>query len=327
MDIYKLHYPGHVNLDQEEHYPEHEKYDREVHYSLAIGFFDGLHKGHLAVINQAKKKAKELNIRTAIMTFDPHPSHLLGGGKNKVDYITSFEEKCELLHSMGIDTLFVVKFDQPLAALMPQEFIDVFIKGLGVQHVTAGFDFRFGSKGAGTMEMMAELSEGVFGTTIVGKVTDGEEEISSTRIRNLLSQGDVIGASLLLGRNFRTFGKVVDGEKKGRQLGFPTANVLPQKSVVLPANGVYAVRFLVDGQQYNGVCNVGVKPTFNNPDVKSAIVEVHVFDFDGDLYGKEVAVEWIEYIRAEKKFDSIDALIAQIEKDKKEAMTITSKAN
>lgn len=310
MEIYKLNYPAHVSTGKSEQ------------YSLAIGFFDGLHKGHQAVIQQAINKAEELNIRSAVMTFNPHPSHVLGGGKNKIGYITAFEEKIRLLKEMGVDTLFVVNFDKPLAGLSPEKFVDIFIKELGVRHVTAGFDYTFGSKGAGTMEKMTELSGGFYDTTVVGKVTDTDDKISSTRIRELLSNGNVEDASSLLGRQFRTIGIVVDGEKKGRQLGFPTANVLPPEGSILPANGVYAVHFIVEGKSYEGVCNVGVKPTFNNPDIQQAIVEVHVLDFNDDLYGKEVAVDWVKRIRDEKKFDSFDALIAQIAKDKDTAIEI-----
>ena len=310
MDVFKLDYPGNMSIENDEQ------------YSLAIGFFDGLHKGHQTVIGQAIDKAKASGIRSAVMTFDPHPSHILGDGKNKIGYITPFEEKKRLLRSMGVDTMFVVKFDKALAALQPAMFVDIFIRKLGVKHVTAGFDFTFGSKGAGTMEEMESLADGAYGTTIVGKVTDEDDKISSTRIRELLSQGNVEDAALLLGRDFRTIGTVMDGEKKGRQLGFPTANVCPPESSILPANGVYAVHFLVDGLSYDGVCNVGVKPTFNNPDIKSPIIEVHVLDFDGNLYGKEVAVDWIEHIRDEKKFESLDALIAQIGQDKMTAQKI-----
>lgn len=312
MEVYKLNYPGTITIENDNQ------------YSLAIGFFDGLHKGHQTVIGQAIEKAKALGIRSAVMTFDPHPSHILGGGKNKIGYITPFEEKKRLLRSMGVDTVFVVKFDKPLAALQPAMFIDIFIKKLGVKHVTAGFDYTFGSKGAGTMEEMANLADGAYGTTVIGKVTDEDDKISSTRIRELLSQGNVKDAALLLGRDFRTIGTVINGEQNGRKLGFPTANVGPPESSILPANGVYAVRFLVDGLSYDGVCNVGVKPTFNNPDIKGPMVEVHILDFDGDLYGKEVAVDWIEHIREEKKFDSLDALIAQIGQDKMTAGEILS---
>lgn len=310
MEIVKLGYPGNLPIEKGQH------------YSLAIGFFDGLHKGHHEVINRAKEKSKELNLRLAVMTFDPHPSHLFGDGNNKVGYITTFEEKSRILRSLGVDTLFVVKFDNPLSALQPVEFVNIFIKRLGIRHVTAGFDFTFGSKGAGTMQDMARLSDGEYGTTIVGEVSDKDDKISSTRIRKLLAKGDVKEASLLLGRNFRTIGLVVHGEKKGRELGFPTANIFPTEDSILPANGVYAVRFSFDTKTYNGVCNVGIKPTFNNPDIKSPMIEVHLLDFNADLYGKEVSVDWIEHIRNEQKFESLAALVTQIEKDKVTAAEI-----
>lgn len=310
MDIYKLHYPETITIDD------------DANYSLAIGFFDGLHRGHQTVINEAKRKAEELGIRSAVMTFDPHPSHLFGDGENKVGYITQYKEKARLLSAMGIDALFIVTFDWALASLSPKQFVDIFLKELHVLHVTAGFDFTFGSKGAGTMEQMAALSDGAFGTTVIEKVTDNEQKISSTRIRELLSKGNVEETELLLGRPFRTVGIVVDGEKRGRLLGFPTANVMPEKSTVLPANGVYAVRFNVDEQTYEGVCNVGVKPTFHDPSDRQAVVEVHVLDFTGDLYGKEAFVDWVGHIRPEQKFGSIDLLVEQIAKDKKSAQEI-----
>lgn len=310
MDIYKLKYPDNVSTENVQE------------YSLAIGFFDGLHKGHQTVISQAVEKAKSLGIRSAVMTFDPHPSHILGDGRNKIGYITPFEEKKRLLLALGVDVVFVVKFDMELASLAPAKFIDIFIKDLGVKHVTAGFDYTFGSKGAGTMEDMEILANDVYETTIVGKVTDEDNKISSTRIRELLSNGNVEDAAFLLGRDFRTIGTVVDGEKKGRQLGFPTANVLPPENSILPANGVYAVNFILDGLSYDGVCNVGIKPTFNNPDIKLPLVEVHLLDFTGDIYGKKVTVDWVKHIRAEKKFNSLDELIAQINEDKMTAKKI-----
>ncbi|MFC5603109.1 bifunctional riboflavin kinase/FAD synthetase [Sporosarcina koreensis] len=312
MEIYHLHYPSHTAVDD------------KGPFSLAIGFFDGLHKGHQTVINEAITKAEQLGIRTAVMTFDPHPSHLFGKGREKVGYITKYPEKSRLLEEMGVDTLFIVTFDWELASLSPERFIEIFIKGLGIKHVTAGFDFTFGSKGAGTMEQMAALSAGEYGTTIIEKVTDSVEKISSTRIRKLLSEGDVEKTASLLGRPFRTVGTVIDGEKRGRLLGFPTANVSIDEETILPANGVYAVLFSVDGQFYKGVCNVGVKPTFHDPDKMKPSVEVHVLDFNSDLYGKKVTVDWIARIRAEKKFGSVDELIQQIGKDKETAKQLLS---
>ena len=171
------------------------------------------------------------------------------------------------------------------------------------------------------LQKMNALSDGIFGTTIVDKVLEDGEKVSSTRIRELLLEGNVEETASLLNRPFRTVVIVVDGEKRGRLLGFPTANVLPAKDTVLPANGVYAVRFIVDGEALNGVCSVGVKPTFHEAGIPP-IVEVNVLDFEGDLYGKEVAVDWIKHLRKEDKFDSVDALIAQMVKDKQQAREI-----
>ncbi|WP_313234501.1 bifunctional riboflavin kinase/FAD synthetase [Sporosarcina ureae] len=311
MKIYRLRYPDSVNIRQ---------LDAS---SLAIGFFDGVHKGHQEVIRTAQKLADDLSIETAVMTFDPHPSQLFSG-KN-VGYITPIEEKVRVLESLGVDTLFIVSFDWELASLSPQRFIDIFIKKLGVKHVTAGFDFTFGSKGSGTMKDMQELSEGKYGTTIVSKVIfDQDNKVSSTAIRQQLSKGDVEAAAELLGRPFRTTGEVIHGEKRGRQLGFPTANIQTAEEHIVPANGVYAVRCLIEDTWYQGVCNMGVKPTFHDPEHRIPTAEVHLLDVNIDLYGKKMAIEWLHRIRSEQKFDSLDALKTQIGKDKQTAKDLLS---
>lgn len=313
MEIYHLTYPEKTSIDD------------KGPFSMALGFFDGLHTGHQTVIGEAVRKAKELGIRSAVMTFDPHPSHLFERGKNKVGYITQYDEKTRLLEEMGVDALFIVKFDWDLASLSPEQFIELFIKGLGVKHVTAGFDFTFGSKGSGTMEQMDSLAGGAYGTTTVEKVKDNDEKISSTRIRKLLAKGDVEKTAALLGRPFRTSGIVVHGEKRGRQLGFPTANISYNEDSIIPSIGVYAVRIEFAGNVYGGVCSVGKKPTFHDSGSMATTVEVHIIDFDDDIYGVEVKVDWITYIRGEVKFSSIDALIQQIGEDKEMARRILSK--
>ncbi|MDV6376670.1 riboflavin biosynthesis protein RibF [Sporosarcina sp. GW1-11] len=309
MEIYRLRYPDQVDIGQNHA------------YSLAIGFFDGVHKGHQAVIRSAKKTADDLAIQTAVMTFDPHPSQLFSD-KN-VGYITPIEEKVRLLQNLEVDVLFIVSFDWNLASLSPEQFIDVFIKGLGVKHVTAGFDFTFGVKGSGTMEDMSKLASGLYGTTTVSKVTfDETGKTSSTKIRELLSQGNVEAAATLLGRPFRTFGEVVHGEKRGRLLGFPTANIQTSEEHIVPANGVYAVQCLINDTWYKGVCNMGVKPTFHDPEHRRAIAEVHLLDATLDLYGQKVSIDWLHRIRSERKFDSFDALKEQIAKDKQIAIDL-----
>lgn len=309
MKVYRLRYPDQLQIE-----PGHD-------YSLAIGFFDGVHKGHQEVITTAARIADQLEIETAVMTFDPHPSQLFSG-KN-VGYITPLNEKLRLLEDLQVDALFIVSFDWDLASLSPQKFIDIFIKGLGVKHVTAGFDFTFGMKGSGTMRDMQALSDGMYGTTVIEKVTfDEDEKVSSTKVRKLLADGSVEEAAGLLGRPFRTFGEVIHGEKRGRQLGFPTANIHTQEEVIVPANGVYAVRCLIDGEWHAGVCNMGVKPTFHDPEHRLPTAEVHLLDANMDLYGKHVAIDWLYRIRSERKFDSLDALKVQIGKDKQTAMDL-----
>lgn len=310
MEIHRLKYPNDIIAYNDQG------------YSLAIGFFDGVHKGHQAVIKEAIHRAKQLNIPSAVMTFDPHPSHVIINGREKVQYLTQFDEKCRLLSAMGVNHLFLVEFNEELASLSPEEFIEKIILQLGVKHVTAGFDFRFGKRGAGTMEQMNALSGNAYGTTIIGKVVEHEEEISSTHIRHLIQAGEVDKVRLLLGRNLKMFGTVVDGDKRGREIGFPTANIEPEAFTIYPANGVYAVRLHMNDEVYDGVCNIGVKPTFNDPSKSERRAEVNIFDFNENIYGEQVAVEWVQKIRDERKFESITALTDQIGKDKEVAQQI-----
>ncbi|KYG89551.1 bifunctional riboflavin kinase/FMN adenylyltransferase [[Bacillus] sp. KCTC 13219] len=292
----------------------------EAAYSLAVGFFDGVHKGHQAVIEHAVCKAQELGIKSAVMTFDPHPTIVLGARNEQVFYITPLQQKLDTLKGLGVDTVFVVNFTSDFAKLSPEEFVQYFIRDLYVQHVTAGFDYSFGAFGKGDMRLMEELSNGDFGVTTIDKLSDCDEKISSTRIRKLLKEGDMEEVCMLLGRAFEVPGIVVHGDKRGRTLGFPTANVQSMAGCFIPATGVYAVQILVQNKWYNGVCNVGYKPTFKNPEEKQLSIEVHIFDFDKNIYGEEVVVGWYKRIRSERKFAGIDELITQIELDKQEAI-------
>ncbi|MCM3722149.1 riboflavin biosynthesis protein RibF [Solibacillus isronensis] len=289
-------------------------------YSLAIGFFDGVHKGHQAVIEAAKQKAEQLNIKSAVMTFDPHPSIVLGRRNEKVFYITPLPQKLDTLKKLNIDTVFVVNFTSDFAKLTPEEFIKYFIVDLNVQHVTAGFDFSFGAYGKGNMELMEQLSNGRYGVTAIEKQQDAVEKISSTRIRQALQDGEMEQARNLLGRAFEVPGIVVHGDKRGRTMGFPTANVQAMEGCYIPATGVYAVKILVQNKWYDGVCNVGYKPTFNNPEEKLLSIEVHILNFNKNIYGEEVVVGWYKRIRSERKFNGIEALIEQIELDKQQAI-------
>lgn len=307
MDVIHLKYPHQLKVT-------------EGPYSLALGFFDGVHRGHQAVINSAIATAKEKSYKSAVMTFDPHPSIVLGGRNEKVFYITPLQQKLDTLSTMDVDTVFVVNFTSDFAKLSPKAFVKHFILDLNVKHVTAGFDYSFGAFGKGDMELMRQLSGESFGVTVVDKYSDTSEKISSTRIRKALKDGNMEEARMLLGRAFEVPGIVVHGDKRGRTLGFPTANVQNMEGCFIPATGVYAVKILVQDEWFDGVCNVGYKPTFNNPDHKQLSIEVHIFNFDKNIYGEEVVVGWYHRIRSEKKFNGINELVAQIEKDKQAAI-------
>lgn len=287
--------------------------------SIALGSFDGVHLGHQKVIGEAIKVANQNGWSSAVMTFDPHPSIVLGGKTKKVDYLTSFESKVEQLANLGIDYLFIVDFTIEFAGLPPQEFVDTYLIGLNVKHVVAGFDYTYGKKAQGTAETLLEHSRGQYETTIIGKETFGGEKVSSTLIRSLINNGDMEKVPALLGRYYTIKGTVIHGDKRGRTIGFPTANVKQTSDVILPPLGVYAVRLFVNGKWYEGVCNLGTKPTFH-PEDKTASIEVHIFDFHQDIYGHSVKVEWHKRIRSEQKFNGIDELVAQIEKDKQTAL-------
>jgi riboflavin kinase / FMN adenylyltransferase len=287
--------------------------------AMALGYFDGVHLGHQKVILEAKKQAEQKGIRSAVMTFDPHPSVVLGKHQKHVQYITPLAEKVKIIEELGIDYLFIVHFTADFANLLPQEFIDQYVIDLNVKHVVAGFDFSYGRMGKGTMETLPFHSREKFMFTVVEKFTCGDEKVSSTRIRQYIKDGSTAELPELLGRYYTTAGIVVHGDKRGRTIGFPTANVDTKDEYILPPLGVYAVKIKIADNWYEGVCNVGYKPTFNKEALRIS-VEVHVFNFDHDIYGELVVIEWHQYLRKEQKFSGIQELVAQIERDKQNAI-------
>lgn len=291
---------------------------------MALGYFDGIHKGHQRVILSAKEIAEQNNWKSAVMTFDPHPSVVLSQKHKQVELITPLEDKKQLIEKMGIDYLFIVRFTSNFANLSPEEYVNQYITRLNVKHVVAGFDFSYGKFGKGTMETLSIHANRNFTCTTVEKIEinrhAGEEKVSSTLTRQLLASGNMTEVSQVLGRFYHTNGIVIHGEKRGRQIGFPTANIQLKSEYIIPKTGVYAVKLLVSGNWYNGVCNVGFKPTFKKEEDYSLTIEVHIIDFDHSIYGEEVTIEWHKRIRDEKKFNGIDQLKEQIEKDKQEAI-------
>jgi riboflavin kinase/FMN adenylyltransferase len=281
--------------------------------SIALGYFDGVHIGHRRVIQKAIDIAKAHGWKSAVMTFDPHPREVLGQ-TGYTRYLTPLPDKLEQLDKLGVDLAYVMRFDIPFASVYPEDFIDECLMPLGCKHVVVGFDYTFGYRGMGTAQTLQELSKGRYGLDIVGPVNRLGEKVSSTIIREYLHHGDVEHIRHLLGRPYKIKGVVVHGDKRGRTIGFPTANVGVAQPYLIGKNGVYGVRFTVDGQSYNGVMNIGIKPTFEL-EKKEKSLEVHIFDFQGDIYGKEAEVEFLFFIRDEQKFSGVEALIAQIHRD------------
>jgi riboflavin kinase/FMN adenylyltransferase len=288
--------------------------------SIALGYFDGVHKGHQKVVGKAIHQAKELHVKSAVMTFDPHPSVVLGHKHQHIKHITPLEVKADQFEKMGLDYLFIVRFTSGFASLEPQEFVDQYLIGLNAVHVVAGFDYTYGKLGRGTMETLPFHSRGQFEQTTVHKLVDSTEKVSSSRIRQFIQSGDVAKANELLGRAYSMKGTVVHGEKRGRKIGFPTANIEQSYEYLMPAVGVYAVRIFVQHRWLDGVCNLGYKPTFKDPNEKAINIEVHIFDFNLSIYGEEVVITWHEWIRNEQKFSGIDELVQQIQKDKETAI-------
>lgn len=295
--------------------------------SIALGYFDGVHLGHQKVIKEAKSIAEENGFKSAVMTFDPHPSVVLGKSVKHVEYITPLREKVDLIEKLGIDYLFIVNFSMEFASLLPQEFVDQYLIGLNVKHVIAGFDYTYGRMGKGTMETLPFHSREKFAFTVVPKLVSNNEKISSTLIRSMIRDGRMEEITPILGRYYSTNGNVIHGDKRGRTIGFPTANIELTDDYIFPPTGVYCVRINVHGEWNEGVCNVGYKPTFNKEMSKKPSIEVHIFDFNQDIYGQEVKVEWHLHLRKEQKFNGIEELVAQIEKDKRSALAFFEKNN
>ena len=302
MDVFEITYPELIDED---------KIKETV---AAIGFFDGLHLGHQKVIQTAIDKAKELNKISAVITFDPHPSVILSKEKKSIEYITTYDQKIYFLEKLGVDRVYIVTFNRELSNLSPEQFLQHFITKLKVVHLVAGFDFSFGFKGAGNMKNIDIFAPNTLTTTTVGKLEVNGEKVSSTKIRQLLSDGKTEEVNTLLGRPFITSGTVIMGDQRGRTIGFPTANIELNEEAILPKQGVYAVKVNINDKVYDGMANLGVIPTFIEGKTTPSL-EVYILDFDEDIYGVQVHVEWYKKIREEKKFNGVEEIIAQLKQD------------
>jgi riboflavin kinase/FMN adenylyltransferase len=290
---------------------------------VAIGNFDGVHRGHSVVIRAAEALATRLNKPCAVLTFEPHPADFFAG-KPVIFRLTPEREKAVLLARLGLETMFVLSFDKELAGLTAEEFVgQVLVDRLKISAAVVGYDFHFGKGREGSPAFLKEAgARHGFAVKIVEKVLadagGSPEAIHSADTRRALEEGDVAGARALLGHDYFVTGEVVHGQKLGRELGFPTANLILDPACRL-RYGIYAVRMMVDGVMQKGVASWGRRPTVDNG---PPWLEIHLLDFKGDLYGKEVEVRFVSWLRPEEKFDGLEALVAQIEKDVAQARAI-----
>jgi riboflavin kinase / FMN adenylyltransferase len=274
---------------------------------VAVGTFDGVHVGHREVIAGAD----------TVLTFDPHPSAVVSPNASP-PLLTTLERKAELVEAIGVDELVVIPFDREFASRSAADFVDgVIVEALGATHVSVGENFRFGHKAQGDTAMLA--ADGRFETRVVPLLELDGEVVSSSHIRGLVLGGAVMYAGRLLGAPFVVQGEVVHGDKRGRDLGFPTANLIPQSGYVTPGHGVYACR---TGEGATAAVNVGVRPTFVTG--RGELIEAFLLDFEGDLYGRTLRLEFLKRLRGEKRFDSIDALVAQMNLDVEQARGVAA---
>lgn len=280
---------------------------------VAIGVFDGLHLGHQLLIRNAVRRAKALGGKAIVMTFDPHPVHVLRP-ENHLPLLVSLPFRLKLIAALGVDAVVVVRFTKTFSRLSPQQFISKYlVRPFLPREIIVGDDFRFGQNRSGTISVFEHAGQKYAFEVVSVKTTKaGHKKFSSTVARDAIAVGNLKKASLILGRPVSLLGPVVRGDQRGKTLGYPTANIVPTGEI-LPPQGVYCVRIVLGRQSFLGIANVGVRPSFHKEDRLN--VEVHIFDFKKNIYGKEICVAFLHKIRNEMYFPSSKDLVAQIQKD------------
>lgn len=291
---------------------------------LTIGVFDGVHAGHRYLLNKIQQRAAEKNLLSGVVTFSPHPQSVLHPRK-QLPWLSNLEDRVQAIQGLGIDIVAVLTFTPKLARLSAQEFISLVKKHLRVYGIIVGPDFALGRGREGNINLLRALGRKMqFSVEVIPPYTINGEVVSSTLIRQALVQGDMRRVERLMGRYFHLNGKIITSDKRGRVLGFPTANLdIPITSAqALPGNGIYATIAQVDGKQFPSATNIGIRPTFGEGE---RMVETHLLNYQGNLYGKEIRVEFVQKLRDEQRFPSSEELKAQIEKDVREVEAILAK--
>jgi riboflavin kinase/FMN adenylyltransferase len=294
---------------------------------LTLGFFDGVHRGHRKLINTAIDKAKELQMESAVMTFWPHPRIVLGKDPQNLFFLTTLPEKAELIAKLGIRYFLVQEFTLALAAMEADAFVKQVVETYNVKHFVVGKNHRFGKQAKGDFALLQQLGPEL-GYTIDAfeTVSDNSQRISSTNIRAALMAGNLQAANQMLSYPYLLAGTIETGRKLGRTIGFPTANIKPNDPLKLvPANGVYAVLLHIDGKVERGMMNIGVRPTVDSSHRRT--IEVHIIDFNADVYNHHIEVAFVERLRNEQKFASVEELKAQLHTDKQTAIEVLDSHN
>lgn len=277
--------------------------------------FDGVHLGHLSIINLLKKTAQEKQFETALLTFWPHPRKVFNPNDD-IKLLNTLDEKLDLLEKAHLDVIFLKSFDENFRNLTGEEFVrQILIEKLNVKHIIIGHDHVFGKNKSGNFELLQKLSKELnFEVEQLKAVKDEDSNISSTKIRNCLSDGNIIGANKMLGYHYSISGKIIDGKKLGRTIGYPTANIKVDELKLLPKKGAYIVEVYVKNKFYKGMLSIGTNPTVNG---EKLTVEVYILDFNEDIYGEEITVKFRDFLHEEIKFESLEKLIERLDEDKK----------
>ena len=294
---------------------EFENYTENTPKVLSLGMFDGVHFGHISIINLLKSLAQENNLETAILTFWPHPRKVFNPN-DEIKLLNTLNEKLNLLENANLDVVFLKSFDENFRNLTGEEFVrQILVQKLNVKHIIIGHDHVFGKNKSGNFELLQKLSKELdFVVQQLDAVKEGEFNISSTKIRNCLANGNIIGANKMLCYHYSVSGKVIDGKKLGRTIGYPTANIEVDELKLLPKKGAYIVEVYVKNKFYKGMLSIGTNPTVNGDKLT---VEVYILDFNEDIYGDEITVKFRDFLHEEIKFESLEKLIERLDEDKR----------
>ena len=284
-----------------------------------IGTFDGIHIGHQKILNSLVRFAKENSLKSVVITFDPHPRKVINK-KNSIKLINTIEEKKEKIKTLGIDYLIVQKFDEKFSETEANKFVEILKNNINIEKLIVGYDHRFGkNRNADINDLKKYGKELNFEVIEIDALEIEEVNISSTKIRSAIKDGNIRLANSYLGYKFFLSGEVVKGHSRGKELGFPTANLKIDEDKIIPKNGVYLVKSKIDHQDIYGMMNIGYNPTFNN---KSKKIETHFFNLNKNLYGKIIKIELLEYIREEKRFETVDDLIQRLKFDREKCLKL-----